>query len=330
MSNAMETQSSQSAKRPATGSPDNETNLTLNDVQSVVDTSLATHQQGIQGLLANLSKGMAELDTKTRRETTEQFQCLGSRISSLEGAQSKQSEINQDVRKELDELKTKTSTLEDQLQIAKKSAITREDLKSIAFDRPANLEIIKVNAKSYVSKSSVEESLAIWLLGNDIKPESYVLEGNEPQGKYFTVRFQVNPLANARMVDTALQSLKMSNGSRKDVTVTLPNKRVEKLHIGGDENDLSRTKRRMATCLKKALLAIDPELQNVHYKQYQDQVYVDDVKLCLVAPKSTNVQRTEFWWNLQALPKLHLEKEALLDKVWTFLHKPEEDVQWSL
>ena len=86
----------------------------------------------------------------------------------------------------------------------------------------------------------------------------------------------------------------------------------------------------MSACLKKALESIKPELQNVHYKQYKSQVYVDKIGLCLLGPASKDIKRSEFWWNPEGLVKLELDKEATLDKVFALLHRPEENIQWSL
>ena len=86
----------------------------------------------------------------------------------------------------------------------------------------------------------------------------------------------------------------------------------------------------MSACLKKALESIDPELQNVHYKQYKSQVYADKIGLCMLDPASKDIKRSEFWWNKEGLAELKLDQEAILDKVFALLHRPEENIQWSL
>jgi len=340
MSNEMSV-GSQGAKRSAVSLSDESgkevplastTRISLDDVQGVVDSAMDKQQKGIQVLLANLSKGMEDLDKETRTHTQTGFNELGSRVDHLEAAQRKQETINVEVQQKLQDLQAKNESLEKSMHVAHKQAITREDVQSDKFDRPANLEVIKVRSHIYVSKRAVEDSLAPWLNENGIKPEEYTLEGNEPQGKFFTLRFCVNPLSNARMVETSLKSLKDKNGKRKEIKAKLPNNREQILHIGGDENDQVRTKRRMVACFKKALEALKPDMdmESVFCKWYKSSIFCDKLEVCMVDPKSRNIKRDEYWWNKDALTELQINKDVFLDKIFSFVERPEEKVQWSL
>ena len=324
-------------KRPAVdvdaGTPMASTSrISLDDVQGVVDSALDQQHKGMQKLLANLSEGMQSLNCETREHTQRGFNELGSRVSHLEEAQRKQANINEEVKQQILDLQSKNASLEKSMHVAHKQAITREDVQADKFDRPPNLEVIKVRSHIYVSKRAVEDALAPWLNGNGINPEEYTLEGNEPQGKFFTIRFCVNPLSNARMVDTALKSLKDQNGKRKEIKAKLPNNREQILHIGGDENDQIRTKRRMVACFRKALEAVKPDfdMEKVYVKWYKSTIFCGELELCMVDPQSRNIKRDEFWWNHDALKELQINKEVFLDKIFSFIERPEEKVQWSL
>ena len=104
--------------------------------------------------------------------------------------------------------------------------------------------------------------------------------------------------------------------------------------LGGDENDEDRTKRRMVTCLKKALESLKPDfhMESVSYKWYKSTIYVDTTPLCMLEPKSRSIKRDEFWWNLEALQseEVGINKDVFLDKIFSFIDRPEERVQWSL
>ena len=63
------------------------------------------------------------------------------------------------LRKTVSDLRYSAEFLEDQLKLANKCVISREDLQSNEFDRPGNLEIIRVNAHRYVTKRSRDDAL---------------------------------------------------------------------------------------------------------------------------------------------------------------------------
>ena len=154
--------------------------------------------------------------------------------------------------------------------------------------------------------------------------------GNEPQGKSFHIRFQINSLSAARMVQAALANLRDESGHWRTISCKLANSQMEKLHIGPDESEKVRTKRRMAACVKKTIGELYPDLPNVHYKFFKEAIYSDKTAICRLVPTSSEVARDMFLWNLPFLPALGINKANLLDKTMQFAQRADENVEWSL
>ena len=245
----------------------------------------------------SISSGFQEHQQRISNEFKTTCDLLGGRISNLEGFADRQAQTNSEVSKEIRDLQHRTNDLEIQLRFANQNAISREDLRSDAFDRPPNLEIIRVKATRYVTKRSVHDALAPWLAEVDIKDNQWVLEGREPQGKFFVIRFQLNPLSAARMVQDALGNLKDQNGNWKTINAKLINGQLEKLHIGGDESEAPCFRRKMESAVLSPLLLM--------WKGF-------------------------FLWNNEALPGLGINKNILLDKIMQLLERSDVNIEWRL
>ena len=157
-----------------------------------------------------------------------------------------------------------------------------------------------------------------------------ILVGNQPQGKSVHVRFQINSLSAARMVQAALANLKNESGSWRTISCTMANGQLEKLNIGPDESEKVRTKRRMSACVKKAIGELHPDIPNVHYKFFKEAIYFDRTTICRLVPASAEVDRNMFLWNNDSLPNLGISKTNLLDKTMQLLQRADENVEWRL
>lgn len=198
------------------------------------------------------------------------------------------------------------------------------------FERPPNIEIIRINSTRYVTKRSVADAIGPWLAEKGVTDEQFCLEGNQPNGKNFVVRFHLNPLSAARFVQDALSNLRDNDGNWKVINAKLVNGQNEKLHIGPDESPKTRCQRRMAKCIQKAMSALYPEVEDVHYRPYKTTVHAGQLGLCRVEPDKNNVERTCFLWNYSAISDLGINKTSLLDKIMQLLQRPEDNIEWSL
>ena len=73
-------------------------------------------------------------------------------------------------------------------------------------------------------------------------------------------------------------------------------------------------------------------MESVSYKWFKSTVYFGTTPVFLLEPKSRTIKREEFWWNLEALSsdEIDIEKDVFLDKIFAFIDRPDEKVQWSL
>jgi len=304
------------------------------DCINIADEAVRKQAASVEGLmqksLAVFAQGMQEQALQDKRAIREHVDSVGARVASLEEYTERQNKTNARVDKELSSLSERATVLENQLRMANRAAITREDLRNDNFDRPPNLEIIRVNVTRYATKRAVLDALGPWLAEIGITDEQWILVGNEPQGRSFYIRFQINSLSAARLVQAALANLKDASGSWRTISCKLANDQMEKLHIGADESEKVRTKRRMAACVKRAIGELYPSIPNVHYKFFKEAIYSDKTAICRLAPTSCEVERDMFLWNKASLPTLKIDKATLLDKTMQFSQRADEDVEWSL
>ena len=160
--------------------------VTLDDVQSVVDKSLADQAKVttslVSKLMGELESGLAQSNEATSKVVMQSISSLGSRVTALEGQASAQQMQNQQVAKQLTEITEKQTRLEEQLRVANKNVVTKDDINSDVFDRPPNLSILRVNANRYVSKNAVHDALVFWFDEIKVPEDKWVLYGRAPQG----------------------------------------------------------------------------------------------------------------------------------------------------
>ena len=148
------------------------------------------------------------------------------------------SEQFQQAANRINQLEQKQQQIQKSLTLANQTAVSREDVQSVRFDRPANLEIIKVSAKMVVTKSAVETALHPFLqevcgFGND----SWKVVPSTPPGKVFNLKFNFNPLTNAEMVTKTMASLRDDTGAFRKVFCKKPDDSQELIRLDRDENE---------------------------------------------------------------------------------------------
>ena len=233
--------------------------------------------------------------------------------------------------------------------MANQQSVTREQVQSDKFDRPANNEIVRVSSKKFVSCISVEEALAPWLGAVcGFEPGSFKISGGGRNGgRDFTIQFNLNPLANARRVDTCMSKLKdPETGEFKEFKAKLVGGGEETIRIDRDENSRSRTQRRMGAVMLAVLKEAHPELDNLHtrkdYKKSRVSIFNGQTGLVSMFPVSPNIEAGSFLWNPEGVvdssegtvssddTRISISKSAIIKETLRKLERPEDRIQWSL
>ena len=219
--------------------------------------------------------------------------------------------------------------------MAKQTAVSRADIESDRFDRPANIEILKVSSRKFVTVQAVNDAISPWLTGDcKFEREAWEVSGDK-SGRHFTLKFLGNMVANGRDVDSAMRLLKDSNGDFRKFLAKRADDSTEELRIDRDENGRSKAQRRMAACLLKTLKNLKPDLEeSLHirrdYRKARISVFCDRDGICTMCPKSDAIERVFFHWDYDSLETLHLDKDAILDAVMPMFQRPEDNIRWRV
>ena len=291
------------------------------DVQNktVAETCAASQQATMANVASNV-------DNKVN-QVLAQVKHVDSKVEQMHVVQSEQGvkikALEQDMAK-----------MSKQLELAGKNSLSREEIDSDQFDRPANVEILRISSKRFVNKSAVEEAFTPWLVDTcGIEAGMWKITGND-SGREFIIRFQSNLLANARLVKKAMGCLKNDQGEFHTFVAIRADKSKEYMRVDRDENNQTRTQRRMAACLIKVVKEIHPTVEEIHtrkdFKKGRVSVFVGGDGLCTMVPKSTTITRDAFMWNLPKVTELKFDREALIDRVMPMFERPEDNIEWCL
>lgn len=286
----------------------------------------ATIKMGQQQVVSNVAKLVSDRYDKLDARTTEVENKVG-------GLGQEQIEI----KKRMDVLETENRKLHDAIGLANQNALQRTQVESTQFDRPPNIEVLKMSTKRFVTRVSIENAITPWLVNVcEIDQNLWKIVGGAPSGKNYTVVFLQNPLTNATLVDKAIKNLKDPNGEWRVFNASRPGGLLEKIRIDRDENPKTRTQRRMAACLIKTLEMHALEAGRDFHKRFDNRtgrvsVFCDNGEgVCTMCPTSATITRDFFYWNNPALQQLGLDKESLLAETMRLFDRPEDNIPWSL
>ena len=242
------------------------------------------------------------------------------------------------LEKRQDDLAREHKSLAEQLSIAKKQTFERADVESDNFDRPPNLEIIRITAKKALTTEAVKNSLAPWLnevVGMDC--ESWKIVVANQSGKVFFLKFCFLPLQNSRAVNKAMGCIKNEDGSYRKFTAEAADSTVNCIRLDRDENPKSRTQRRMAAVFKGVVANKYPNIDSVNFRRNQKlertTVYVGEgsgTPLCTFAPKSDTIEASYFLWNYDAVAEFKIDKDKVIEATIEQLDNPDESIEWRV
>ena len=287
-----------------------------------------------QGLLTKWATDVAgaseEAIDKSTKETNATLQQHKTRIESLETFVDKQQATNENFEAKFKELHESHKHMAEQLVLANKAEVTREDITSDAFERPPDLTLLRINAHKFVTKISVEDAICPWLVDAGIETNLWKLEGSTPTGRNFTLKFLLNPLSAARQAAHAFSLLKDEDGNWKKFEAKLATGEKTQLHIGKDESPKMRTVRFMGKALLSVLEELYPDLDGLHFRGIKGAIFAKKEGICRMEPTSSNIEQNYFKWNNPVLVPLGIDKERVKEVVMQRLAKPEDQIQWSL
>ena len=232
-------------------------------------------------------------------------------------------------------LEAKQEEFSRQLLLAQKAGVEREDLAGDAFDRPANLEVIRVSTRQFVTLDAVRTAITPWM-GDTvaIDPESWKLVAGTPVGKGFVIKFLLSPIQNARAVNAAMGKLKNDEGEYLEFHARAADSSEVKLRLDRDENHRARTMRRMAMSMVTALKSQREDIPNIHFRRNQRKgmvsVFGDRTPIATMDPETPTIVEDSFKWNYLALANLEIDRPALVEKTLELLEDPTEAVEWRL
>jgi hypothetical protein len=214
---------------------------------------------------------------------------------------------------------------------------SREEIESDIFDRPPIPNVLRLSTKRFLNKSAIEDAVKLWLVDVcEIEQTSWNITGKD-SGKDFLICFNGSVLAGARLVNKAMGNLKDENDEYRKFTAKRMDGAEETFRVDRDENQKSRTQRRMAACLRKCIEESYPEGSVEHklhvrkdHKKGRNSIFLGGEGLCTMCPKSSTITRDAFLWNLPNVATLEIDKEALLDAVLPMFDRPEDNIEWSL
>ncbi len=238
-------------------------------------------------------------------------------------------------RKRLDDLEGRIPQLEAALALANQTAVSREDVASLKFDRPPNLEILRVSAKKTVTQTAVADALHPWLQEVcRFSDEQWKIVPSVPPGRAFTLKFLSNPVSNADMVSRTMGCMRDDTGAFRKFSCNRPDGSSESLRIDRDESDKMRTQRRMAAVCAKAIGELAPSLEDVHtrkdHKMGRTTIFAGKLPICTMRPTSAEILPNFFAWNNPTVLEQGIDKPAILARAMALLERPEDTVQWSL
>ena len=290
--------------------------------QNVANAATAAKLQ--QDVLA----GVQELVDKKIEKVQKQQNQLAEKVDGLE-------QDHLGLAAQVGELQAIQTKMADEFRLARRESIEREEVASDRFDRPASQEFIRISSRKVVSVEAVSGALAPWLADTcHFRGDEWKLIVGQVPGKQFVLKFLQVPLSNARMVSTAMSSLKDEEGVYRIFEATAADGSKNQLRIDRDENERSRTQRRMGAVLLKAIEKVGPKPVDLRIRRDHRKgmlsIFGGGDGICTMVPTSTQVTRDYFKWNNPALMELGLDKSALLDEALALLERPEDNIQWCL
>ena len=242
------------------------------------------------------------------------------------------------MQKSIVEIQKEQTRQAEALSLADRNGVlTCTDLQSDEFDRPPNIEVVRISSLKYVSKSSIENAITPFLQNLGFPSNMWSVTGNEG-GKEFFIHFAQNSLTSAKNVKTVLQNLKDKSGKYIQFlaeTVKLdPNTGKPlpaKVFVSGDQNPKQIATRYMCSKFIEAVRTLYPE-QDWSFYDGVIQFYVDKERFgsAIMLPIKSTIDRSMVQWDNTLVSKYEFDKTKILDLFDKYTAGPAASKEWCV
>ena len=339
---------------PANGRVDDDPanpTFTKLDLFELLDEQSANYQKNSEVSIAKALdtfgtnfRGVAKADTKEllgkyHDKMEGRFCAVESRVGKVETIVSGLATDLTEMQSSIVEIKKEQARQAEALLLANRTGmLTWSDLQSDEFDRPPNIEVIRVSCPKYVSKSSIENAITPFLSDLGYPKETWSVTGNEG-GKEFFVQFLQNALTSAKNVKHVLQNLKVNGKYRifmaetVKVDPTTGKPQSAKLFVSGDQNPKQKAVRFMCTKFTEVCKSQYPNLEWSYYDgvvQFCEEGEKFREGLAIMLPTKSSVDRTMVQWDNTLVDKFKFDKTKILDLFETMSAGPAAAKEWCV
>ena len=282
---------------------------------------------------------------KFAEQVTAKFATQDSRIEYLENRANTDQNNLEEIKGRLAACEANQAKQAQLLQLADANgSITRAEVNFGDFDRPVNLEILRIGSPKFVSVASIQNAITPFVVGCGFPIDTWKIQGHT-DGRNFSVQFLQNALTSAKNVDKCVGALKDEEGNWKTFFAETAKKNLDgtfetcKLHVGKDQNDKTRTIGFMVRMFYKAFEATHVGRKDAKYFQGSFNIVTDDKSksrdenihpFAKFVPTSKTMARQSVEWNLVACAEYKIDKDALMDKFLYYSSDPADRVEWCL
>ena len=339
---------------PANGRVDDDPanpTFTKLDLFELLDEQSANYQKNSEVSIAKALdtfgtnfRGVAKADTKEllgkyHDKMEGRFCAVESRVGKVETTVSGMATDLTQLQSSIVEIQKEQQRQAEALLLANRTGVlTWADLQSDEFDRPPNIEVVRVSCPKFVSKSSIENALTPFLSDLGYPKETWSVTGNEG-GKEFFVQFLQNALTSAKNVKHVLQNLKVNGKYRifmaetVKVDPTTGKPQSAKLFVSGDQNPKQKAVRFMCTKFTEVCKSQYPNMEWSYYDgvvQFCEEGEKFREGLAIMLPTKSSVDRTMVQWDNTLVDKFKFDKTKILDLFETMSAGPAAAKEWCV
>jgi hypothetical protein len=302
------------------------------DLYELLDDSMAK-------AMDNTKAATKELLGKFHDKIEGRFVAVEGRVGKVETTVSGMATDLTELQSSIVEIQKEQARQAEALLLANRTGVlTWADLQSDEFDRPPNIEVVRVSCPKFVSKSSIENALTPFLSDLGYPKETWSVTGNEG-GKEFFVQFLQNALTSAKNVKHVLQNLKVNGKYRifmaetVKVDPTTGKPQSAKLFVSGDQNPKQKAVRFMCTKFTEVCKSQYPNLDWSYYDgvvQFCEEGEKFREGLAIMLPTKSSVDRTMVQWDNTLVDKFKFDKTKILDLFETMSAGPAAAKEWCV
>jgi hypothetical protein len=271
------------------------------DLKDEVEKSMRAFEERTS---SSFTARTATLLTKYDEAQTQKFNALHSNLAEIQARCDKSERDNAELWKTVRQL-------QDAMAMARDSAMAQDVLDNDEFDRPVQLDTLRVGTAIPVSREALLEATKSWLAELKLSDEMWTLTG-PTTGKQFSLRFLGLPVVAARWAKKANTCLKQSDGTWKDILVEDENGGTTNLFIGEDRNPKMLVQDRLGRRIASAVRELHPKM-HIFYRKRDSTVFIQSKPV--IRPVADSREEFRFLWDHAQVDRIGLVKQTIMDKL---------------